>query len=136
MEKPLPLMMIRGISEGDADKDDPDGDKYELAGALHEFYHTFQVVSNLNDISAYPVATRRMRVKAKAKQPVATRRMRAKAKEKQQDEATKSEDTNPNDFLNDPNDITPSANDATEPAEAPALRYKLVGLSIVSNSKL
>jgi hypothetical protein len=32
-----------GISEGDADEDDPDGDEYELAGALHEFYHAFQV---------------------------------------------------------------------------------------------
>jgi hypothetical protein len=55
-----------GISKGDVDEDDPDRDEYELAGALHEFYHAFQVVSNLNDISAFPVATRRMREKAKA----------------------------------------------------------------------
>jgi hypothetical protein len=44
-----------GISEGDVDKDNPDGDEYELAGALHKFYHAFQVVSNLNDISAYHI---------------------------------------------------------------------------------
>jgi hypothetical protein len=75
-----------GISEGDVDEDDPDGDEYELAGALHEFYHAFQVVSNLNDISAYPVATRRMRMKAKAElqdeetKPVATHRRRKKTK--------------------------------------------------------
>jgi hypothetical protein len=78
-----------GISEGDVDEDDPDGDDYELAGALHEFYHAFQVVPNLNDISAYPVATQRMRADAKARQPVATRRVRMKAKTKQQDEVTK-----------------------------------------------
>jgi hypothetical protein len=109
-----------GISKGDVDEDDPDGDQYELAGALHEFYHAFQVVSNLNDISAYPVATRRMRAKTKARQPVATRRLKMKAKIKQQDEETKTEDANPDDFLNDPDDITPSANDATEPVEAPS----------------
>jgi hypothetical protein len=109
-----------GISEGDVDEDDPDGDDYELAGALHEFYHAFQVVSNLNNISAYPVATRRMRAKVKASQPVATRRVRTKAKTKQQDEVTKPEEANPNDFLNDPDNVMPSANDATTPAEAPS----------------
>jgi hypothetical protein len=81
-----------GISEGDMDEDAPNKDEYELAGALHEFNHAFQVVSNLNDFSAYPVATRRMREKAKAEL---------------QDEEAKPEDTDPNDFLNDPNPILP-----------------------------
>jgi hypothetical protein len=110
-----------GISEGDVDEDDPDGDDYELAGALHEFYNAFQVVSNLNDISAYPVATRRMREKAKAKQPVTTQRVRAKAKKKRQDKVTKPEEAHPNDFLNDPDDVIPSANDATNPVEVPSV---------------
>jgi hypothetical protein len=82
-----------GISEGDVDEDDPDRDEFELAGALHEFYHAFQVVSNLNDISAFPVATRRMRGKAKAEL---------------RDEEGESKDVEPNDFLNEPDDITPT----------------------------
>jgi hypothetical protein len=94
-----------GISEGDVDKDDPNGEGYELAGALHEFYHAFHVVSNLNDISAYPVATQRMKAKAKAKQ---------------QDELTKPEDSSPNDFLNDPDDTPSTGNGATEPSEVPS----------------
>jgi hypothetical protein len=87
------------------DEDDPDGDEYELAGALHEFYHAFQVVSNLNDISAFPVATRRMREKAKAEL---------------QDEETESKDTEPSDFLNDPDNITHTDNKRTEPVKAPS----------------
>jgi hypothetical protein len=95
-----------GISEGDGvDEDDPDRDEYELAGALHEFYHSFQVVSNLNDISAFPVATQRMREKAKTEL---------------QDEETESKDTEPNNFLNDPDDTTPTDNKNTEPVKAPS----------------
>jgi hypothetical protein len=108
-----------GISEGDVDEDDPDGYDYELAGALHEFYHAFQVVSNLNDISAYPVATRRMRAKAKASQPVTTRRVRTKAKTKQQDEVMNPKEADPHDLLNDPDDVMPSANDTIESVKAP-----------------
>jgi hypothetical protein len=93
-----------GISEGDVDEDDPDREEYELAGALHEFYYAFQVVSNVNDISVFPVATRRMREKAKAEL---------------QDEGTESKDTELNDFLNDPDDTTPMDNKETEPAIAP-----------------
>jgi hypothetical protein len=50
----------------DTAEEDPDEDDHKLTGALHEFYHAFpHVVSNLNvDISAFPVATRRMRAKA------------------------------------------------------------------------
>jgi hypothetical protein len=93
-----------GISEGDVDEDDPDGDQYELAGALHEFYHAFQVVSNLNDISAFPVATRRMRDKAKAEL---------------QDKGEEFEDIESNDFLNESNDITPTDSNETKPVTAP-----------------
>jgi hypothetical protein len=96
-----------GISEGDVDEDDPDGDEYELAGALHEFYHAFQVVSNLNDISAFPVATQRMREKAKAEL---------------RDEGTESKDTTElNDFLNDPNNIAPTDSKETTPVTTPVI---------------
>jgi hypothetical protein len=94
-----------GISKGDVDEDNPDGDEYELAGALHEFYHAFQVVSNLNDISAFPVATRRMREKAKAEL---------------QDKEEESEDTETGDFLNEPDDITPTDSDEPKPVTAPS----------------
>jgi hypothetical protein len=94
-----------GISEGDVDEDDPDGDEYELAGALHEFYHAFQVVSNLNDFSAFPVATRRMREKAKAEL---------------QDEEEEFEDIEPNDFLNESDDTTPMDSNETKPVTAPS----------------
>jgi hypothetical protein len=75
-----------------------------MAGALHEFYHAFQVVSNLNDISAFPVVTRRMREKAKAEL---------------QDKEEESEAIEPNDFLNEPNDITPTDSNETKPVTAP-----------------
>jgi hypothetical protein len=94
-----------GISEGDVDEDDPDGDDYELAGALHEFYHAFQVVSNLNDISAFPVETRRMREKAKAEL---------------QDEEEESEDRETADFLNESDDTTPTDSNETKPVTAPS----------------
>jgi hypothetical protein len=94
-----------GISEGDVDEDDPDGDDYELAGALHEFYHAFQVVFSLNDISAFPVATRSMREKAKAEL---------------KDEEEESEDIESNDFLNEPEDTTPSDSNDTKPATTPS----------------
>jgi hypothetical protein len=81
------------MSDDDVDEDDPNGDDYELAGALHEFYHALQVVSNLNDISAFPVATRKMQAnKAKAEQG--------------EDRTTSPEDTSVMDFLNYPNDDT------------------------------
>jgi hypothetical protein len=57
-------------------------------------------VSNLNDISAFPVATRRMREKAKAEP---------------QDEEEEFENIEPNEFLNESDDTTPTDSNETKP---------------------